>query len=61
MLVFLVVTLACNIIYGTNVPTPYLEWSGTLLLINFFTVTALLDDDYMEMVGPTNQLAPLRD
>ena len=61
MLVFLVVTLACNIIYGTNVPTPYLEWSGTLLLINFFTVTALLDDDYMEMVGPANQLAPLRD
>lgn len=52
MVVFLVVALWSGLKFRDNVPTPFLEWSGTLILMNFFTFTALIDSDYVELVAP---------
>ncbi len=50
MLVILLVTVASLLTYYDNVPSPFLEWISTLVLFNFFTFMALLDDNYMEVV-----------
>ena len=56
MMLFLVVALGSGLYYHDNVPTPFFEWGGTIILMNFFTFTALLDEDYVELVAPPNAL-----
>lgn len=56
MILFLGVALWSGIHFGDNVPTPFFEWGGTLILMNFFTFTALIDADYVELVAPPTAL-----
>ena len=50
LLCVLVVGLVVALIYGPDGPTPYFEWIGTLVMLNFFTIAGILDD-YVECVA----------
>lgn len=58
ILVILVLALISLYYVGSRVPTSYLEWVGTFVLMSFFSLAALIDDDYVEMVTPPEKMPP---